>query len=212
MPRPIHLIILTSLLTIVAGSGSGPLAASGTESSPGGVSTSERVDTSELSVEVERLRTELATLAGSKPYIVIDITHNRLQLRRGAEVVRDAVCATGSGKVLYGDKARHAWRFNTPRRVFYVERKVRDPIWKKPVWAFVEKNDAAPVLPWEFSRFDRTTLGEFALELQDSYAIHGTLYPSLLGRHITHGCVRLDDEALAHAYSLARVGTPVYVY
>ena len=114
--------------------------------------------------------------------------------------------------ILYGDKENQTWHFQTPRGVFSVQKKVTDPIWKKPMWAFVEKNEKAPVLPWEFNRLDGTTLGRFALELQDSYAIHGTLYPNLLGRSITHGCIRLNDPDLAEAYNQAHVGTRVFVF
>jgi len=124
----------------------------------------------------------------------------------------DATCATGSGKILLGEKRNATWHFKTPKRVFQVKKKVKNPIWKKPVWAFVEKNEEAPALPWEFNRLDGTTLGDFALELQDSYAIHGTLYPNLLGRSITHGCVRLNAEDLTQAFQVASVGTKVYVF
>ena len=113
--------------------------------------------------------------------------------------------------MLFGPKGE-TWNFRTPHRVFSVTKKTRNPVWKKPAWAFVEKNEDAPVLPWAFERLDPTTLGAFALELENSYAIHGTLYPALLGRHITHGCVRLGDEDLSAAFGLVRVGTQVFVF
>ena len=161
---------------------------------------------------VDSLRSELGRLAGDSPYIVIDRPRNRLVLRKSGDILLDAVCATGSGKILFGDQRDQTWHFQTPRKVFTVKKKVLSPIWKKPTWAFVEKNVAEPVLPWEFNRLDGTTLGSYALELQDSYAIHGTLYPVLLGRSITHGCIRLNDEDLTEAYRLSSRGTRVYVF
>jgi L,D-transpeptidase YbiS len=161
---------------------------------------------------VDSLRAELRKLAGPDAYIVIDRTQNRLYLRNPDSVLVAAICATGSGKILSGDKSSETWHFQTPRRIFTIQKKVLDPIWKKPTWAFVEKNESAPVLPWEFNRLDGTTLGAFGLELQDSYAIHGTLYPNLLGRNITHGCVRLNDLDLATTFRLSEIGTRVYVH
>jgi L,D-transpeptidase YbiS len=164
-----------------------------------------------IRTRIAELKTRLDSLAADGCYLVIDTVHNRLQLRRGQGILREATCATGSGSVLIGQRGR-AWRFTTPVRRFRVTRKVTDPIWKKPEWAFVETGEQAPVLPWAFSRLDGATLGDYALELGDGYEIHGTLYPNLLGRHITHGCIRLDDEDLAAVYEMAAPGTPVYVY
>jgi L,D-transpeptidase YbiS len=123
----------------------------------------------------------------------------------------DASCATGSGKVLLGPK-RKTWSFDTPRGVYTIQRKVVDPIWAKPEWAFVELGESAPVLPWSFSRLDPLTLGKFALELGDGYEIHGTLYPHLIGRHITHGCIRLNDPDLRSAFETTDTGNKVYIY
>ena len=67
--------------------------------------------------------------------------------------LRKAVCATGSGKILLSDN-RKSWRFNTPKGQFEIRRKVVNPIWEKPEWAFVEAGLETPVLPWDFRRLD----------------------------------------------------------
>ncbi len=162
-----------------------------------------------IQAEIQDL--QKALVVDNEPYIVIDTVHNRLQIRRGDRILKEAVCSTGSGKVLL-DKKREAWYFNTPRKVFQVQRKVEGPIWKKPKWAFVEQGQPAPVLPWDFRRLDPITLGKYALELGDGYAIHGNLYPNLIGRHITHGCIRLNDADLEAAYALTKTGSRVYIY
>ena len=165
----------------------------------------------DLSKEIEGLSRELEREAGDTPYIVIDRVSNRFQIRRRGNLILEAVCATGSGRILYGPKGK-LWSFETPKRVFSIQRKVIDPVWAKPEWAFVETGEKHPVLPWAFRRLDVTTLGDYALELGDGFEIHGTLYPNLLGRHITHGCIRLNDEDLEAAYSSTEEGLPVYVY
>lgn len=169
--------------------------------------------------EIEQLKTDIAALEQAldnhrikNPYIVIDTKHNRLQIWQNNHLQREAICATGSGKVLLYPGKLDQWQFHTPLGARTVLRKVVDPIWAKPIWAFVENGEKPTVLPWDSRRLDLTTLGAYALELGDGYEIHGTLYPSLLGRHITHGCIRLNDEDLAFAYRTLHVGDQVYIY
>ena len=59
--------------------------------------------------ERQRLLAAVRTQEHSGLYIVIDTQTNRLQLRRGKDVVREAVCATGSGRILKGKKRWHQW-------------------------------------------------------------------------------------------------------
>jgi L,D-transpeptidase YbiS len=56
------------------------------------------------------------------------------------------------------------------------------------------------------------SLGEFALSLGDGYLIHGTLFQSLLGQPVTHGCIRLADEDLEYVWRTVAVGDRVYLY
>jgi L,D-transpeptidase YbiS len=42
--------------------------------------------------------------------------------------------------------------------------------------------------------------------------IHGTLYEVNLGKNITHGCVRVDQQDLSYLYENVETGWPVYVY
>ena len=164
-----------------------------------------------LEVEIQRLEAALDGMMDEKPDIVIDTVHNRLQVWHRNRLVEEAVCATGSGKILLSDN-RKSWRFNTPKGQFEIRRKVVNPIWKKPEWAFVEAGLEAPVLPWDFRRLDPVTLGRFALDLGDGYEIHGNLYPNLIGRNITHGCIRLNDGDLESTFALAQNGSRVYIY
>lgn len=146
------------------------------------------------------------------PYIVIDTQHNELLLRRGETVLHRARCATGSGRKLEGPKRRHNWTFVTPKGRFSVLRKVEDPLWIKPEWAFIEAGEDIPFLPEDRRRFQYGVLGEFALYFARDYMIHGTLYEVNLGKSITHGCVRLGAEDLRYLYKQVEVGYQVYIY
>lgn len=55
-------------------------------------------------------------------------------------------------------------------------------------------------------------LGTHRLNLGDGYALHGTQQVSQLGRSVSHGCVRLKNEDIAHLYDIANVGDEVIIY
>lgn len=55
-------------------------------------------------------------------------------------------------------------------------------------------------------------LGTHRLILGNGYAIHGTNVPTSIGQSVSHGCVRLLNEDIAHLYQIVPVGTPVYIY
>jgi lipoprotein-anchoring transpeptidase ErfK/SrfK len=55
-------------------------------------------------------------------------------------------------------------------------------------------------------------LGTHRLIVGNGYAIHGTNVPTSIGQSVSHGCVRLLNEDIAHLYEIVPVGTPVYIY
>ncbi len=83
---------------------------------------------------------KLDALAPKGVYIVIDQTQNRLYLKRANETLLQAVCSTGSGMVLRESTGKkREWVFDSPRGRFEVRTMLRDPVWRKPDWAFVEE-------------------------------------------------------------------------
>ena len=146
------------------------------------------------------------------PYIVINTQDNQLLLREGDRIVRQAVCATGSGRKLEGDKRWHRWTFDTPKGRFAIRRKVADPIWIRPTWDFIENAEEIPIFAEDRRRFQYGVLGEYALYFLQDFMIHGTLFEVNLGKSITHGCVRLGGEDLQYFYQKVQVGWPVYIY
>ena len=158
----------------------------------------------------ERLRTQLRAQSPRETYIVVDAANNRLSLRRGDTLVLNTACSVGSGFLLRESEDGRSWRFDTPKGAFVVRTKVRNPVWKKPDWAYVEERKPVPADPRD--RFESGVLGEYALYLGDGYMIHGTLYERLLGRSVTHGCIRLGRDDLRTVYATARIGTSVYIY
>jgi hypothetical protein len=55
-------------------------------------------------------------------------------------------------------------------------------------------------------------LGPYALDLGNSYLLHGGASGDSVGLAPTHGCIRLSDEDLEWLYRHVEKGTPVYIY
>lgn len=156
------------------------------------------------------LRRQISAQAPSGTYAVIDTYANRLRVYRQGSLLREAVCSTGSGLVLRDTEGGREWVFDTPLGERRVEEKTRNPVWIKPDWAFVEEGFAPPEEPRE--RVDSISLGDYGIYLGDGYLIHGTLFKSLLGQKITHGCIRLGDEDLEFVYRRLPVGARVFLF
>jgi L,D-transpeptidase YbiS len=152
----------------------------------------------------------LQKLAPTGTYVVVDQTQNRLYIMNDDKIVRTSVCSAGSGMVLKSSSGSKKWVFDTPRGVFKVRNKISNPIWKKPDWAFAEEGKTLPTNPED--RFESGTLGKYALYLEDGYMIHGTLYTRLLGRSVTHGCIRLGPEDLQAVWDAVPIGSSVYIF
>ena len=163
-----------------------------------------------LVAERQRLATALHRNVPRGTYIVIDQTHNRLRLMRGDETVLEAPCSAGSGMVLKEGSGGRVWVFDTPRGRFQVLSKAEKPVWRRPDWAFVEEGEPIPKNPGD--RLEYGSLGEYALYFGNGYMIHGTLYERLLGRPVSHGCIRLGKEPLREVFRQSPLGTPVYIY
>jgi L,D-transpeptidase YbiS len=163
-----------------------------------------------LSAQNKQYVSALDKLSPTGTYVVVDQTQNRLYIMNDDKIVRTAVCSAGSGMVLKASGSSKKWVFDTPRGVFKVRNKIQNPIWKKPDWAFVEEGKTLPTNPED--RFESGTLGKYALYLEDGYMIHGTLYTRLLGRSVTHGCIRLGAEDLQAVWDAVPVGSSVYIF
>ena len=158
-----------------------------------------------------QLESRLERLAPRSRYIVIDQTQNRLYVKDRSGTVHEAICSAGSGMVLKeGEGRKRTWIFDTPRGTFRVLSKITNPVWKKPDWAFIEEGEPIPTNPAD--RLEPGTLGEYALYFGNGYMIHGTLYERLLGRSVSHGCIRLGRDDLRKVYAASPIGTPIFIY
>lgn len=153
----------------------------------------------------------LAELKPSKIFIVIDHIHNHLWLREGNNVALDALISTGAGSILKDPNGDREWVFDTPTGRFKVKGKRERPLWTAPDWEYIEANEP---FPKRYS--DRTQegmLGEYALDLDvPGYLIHGTLYTRLIGRNVSHGCIRVGRDDLRVIWKKVPVGSTVFIF
>jgi L,D-transpeptidase YbiS len=141
---------------------------------------------------------------------VVDTGRNRLYLKKGDRVIRDAVISSGSGSILKDPSGKRQWIFDTPRGEYRVTARQVAPAWIRPDWAFIEEGETIPRDPRK--RVEEGVLGDYALGFGNGYFIHGTLYTRLLGRNVTHGCIRVGDRDLKAVYATADVGTRIYIF
>jgi len=163
-----------------------------------------------LEAETSSLRKKIGALGPKAVHIIIDSARNTLTLKKGKETMLQAVVSCGSGSILEEPGGKRTWIFDTPRGEFQVKSKVVDPTWIKPDWAFIEEGKEIPKKREE--RFEEGMLGDYALGFGDGYFIHGTLYSRLLGRSVTHGCVRVGDKDLKTVFQAAAIGTKIFIY
>jgi lipoprotein-anchoring transpeptidase ErfK/SrfK len=143
-------------------------------------------------------------------YISVDTASNILYLKDGDKTLLAATISAGSGSILKNPADERSWVFETPRGEFTIISKFTKPSWVKPDWAFIEEGKS---IPKNFSdRVEEGVLGDYALGFGNGYFIHGTLYTRLLGKNITHGCIRVGDQDLRTVYRTVPLGTKVFIF
>jgi len=163
-----------------------------------------------LRAENAEIRQQLLDMAPKGFYVVINTAGNRVTLHNGDKLEADMIASCGSGNVLEDPKGGRRWTFDTPRGVFSVKTKVVDPVWIKPDWAFIEEGE--PIPKDRTDRAEPGMMGDFAIGIGDGYYLHGTLYKRLLGRNVSHGCVRLGDADIERLYHTLSKGDRVYIF
>lgn len=141
--------------------------------------------------------------------VTIDVSTNMLYLFDNGDLIAKSPAATGTGKILR--KGHRIWAFHTPRGHLKVLRRIEDPIWTKPDWAFVEAGEKIPP-PESPKRLVKNHLGKYALDLGDGIMIHGTDDADSIGHKASHGCVRLPNDMLTELWQKTAIGTDVYIF
>lgn len=164
-----------------------------------------------LQKEIEKLQLKLDKYTPTGGYFIVNTTENHFYLYKGKQLIRQGVCSTGKNEKLVVEGKKKTYTFYTPFGVRTIQSKMKNPVWAKPDWAFIE--DGMPIPPpGDPSRFESGTLGAYKLVLGDGYMIHGTIYKRFIGQSVTHGCIRLLDDDLEAVYKTMEIGSKVYIY
>jgi len=163
-----------------------------------------------LDKDLAGIQKKMAVYLPKGPYLIINTSANSFRLMNDDKTLREGMCSTGSYTVLQAGE-KQQWIFKTPRGMFKILNKVKDPVWKKPDWAFVEEGLPVPSANHP-SRYEYGVLGDYSMILGDGYMIHGTLYKRFLGLPVTHGCVRMGDDDLEEVFNTLQIGSKVYIY
>ena len=115
--------------------------------------------------------------------VVIDRSERRLELRSGKRVLLRTTVAVGAAGM------------ETPLGTFYVVAKYRPTAPVLGAYAF-ETSAYSKLSDWPGGGI---------------VGIHGTNMPWLLGQAVSHGCVRVANEAILRLRDLAPVGTPIRI-
>jgi lipoprotein-anchoring transpeptidase ErfK/SrfK len=143
-------------------------------------------------------------------YVVVDVDRNELRFMDGDSVLWRAPVGTGTGFRLTSHAAGRDWQFDTPSGTMYVQYKEQNPTWFIPDWWFIENR--RPIPPQGSpERKQEGGLGAAAVYLGNELAIHGTDKPELLGRRVSHGCIRLSNENALRLFHNVQIGTPVII-
>jgi lipoprotein-anchoring transpeptidase ErfK/SrfK len=144
------------------------------------------------------------------PVVLVDSATNRITLIKNKKADIVDSCSTGTGLELSDQSGKRSWTFDTPRGFFRVQGKVKNPVWIRPDWAYIE--EGTPIPKKREDRAVANVLGDYAIAFGNGYFIHGTLYTRLLGTSVTHGCVRVGDQTLEKIYNTVGIGTPIWIY
>ena len=124
----------------------------------------------------------------SNPYRVdIQLAAHRLTVTKGDEVVLDEAIAVGTSET------------PTPGGVYYIKELLQPP----------DPNGAYGPYAYGLSGYSNV-LDEFGGG-DGVIGIHGTNEPEVIGTDVSHGCIRLTNEAISQLAPVLPLGTPVSI-
>ncbi len=143
-------------------------------------------------------------------YVLVDTAQHRLFVKQGGRILHVGVVSTGKGTTLVDPQnSGRVWTFDTPKGIYKIQSKLKNPVWIRPDWAFIEEGEPVPETATE--RLMPGVLGSYALGFGNGYFIHGALYENLLGRDVTHGCIQLGRKDLESVFQLVPLGAPLII-
>lgn len=105
---------------------------------------------------------------------------------------------------------KEGWQ--APTLAARISAKTRDPAWRVPESIRREHAQRGDPLPAYIPPGDNNPLGDYALRIADTdYLIHGSNRKYGIGMRVSHGCIRMEADAIAELFQRVPVGTPVRI-
>ena len=123
--------------------------------------------------------------------ILVDMSNRRLSLRSGNKVVKKYVIGIGKDET------------PTPPGDYKVTDKLPNPVW----YCTLPSGAKEAIQPGD----PRNELGTRWIGFKPAYGIHGTIEPESIGKAVSNGCVRMNNEDVEELYDLVGAGTPVRI-
>jgi len=129
-----------------------------------------------------------------KDYLVLELDKGRGWIKRGEVVVRTLKVRT-VGPVFSKNISNARKRFNMPRGVMLVQRRISHPPWYKPDWMYKKQNKSVPG-PLGAGRVQTGLLGPCGLYLGGGLVIHGRHDPLVPNNAIDYVAIELGKSDL----------------
>lgn len=99
--------------------------------------------------------------------------------------------------------------YETPRGLFVVTARAKNPEWRMPNSDWVKPEDRGKVIPGGDPA--NPIKARFLKLTEDGVGIHGTAADHSIGTAASHGCIRMHVDDVIELYPLVPLYTPVYI-
>jgi tetratricopeptide (TPR) repeat protein len=169
----------------------------------------------QLEQETSRVKESCKYLKASQeseePYLELDISHNMLNIKVGAQTLYSYPIVSGQGKKVLQATGQQK-DFSTPRGMVEVISKEKDPVWYRPDWFWLEHGEQPPADLTAEERAVPGYLGKYRINLGGGIYIHGTESGKIRPGKFSHGCIRMNAPDLEKVWEMTKVGTKVFIY
>ena len=113
-------------------------------------------------------------------------------------------------KVAIGDKDIDGESYRTPKGLFIISEKVKNPDWQMPNSPWVPEDQRGVIIPGGDPANPLKSRWMTVVE-DEGIGIHGTSDEASIGAELSHGCIRMKVPEIEELYDLVKVGTGVYI-
>lgn len=161
----------------------------------------------QLGRELDGRMRYLESLQGEQFYISIDTKRQKLQLRLGRDVVREADVQVGESKTITAKDGR-TWTFVPLKGGFNVVGKEVSYPWRVPEWLYAMKGQPIPAE----RPIIENGLGRYVIFLPDNYVIHSPPPADSPLQGPKPGSFLVPEEDLAAMWPRVTKETRVYIF